>query len=136
MFLYIYMFLYVYIYIYIYVYINIHLCICVFWFYWLLLLKTVVLNLLEGLFAQIHVDLSWRVFGRNRTGDLRKHKYVNARALLHPAMVTDPSPKICQDPLYIHIYIYVYIYVYIYIHIYIYVYLYTKYICMYRWIYV
>ena len=27
--------------------------------------------LLEGLFAQIHIDLSWRVFGRNRTGDLR-----------------------------------------------------------------
>jgi len=27
--------------------------------------------LLEGLFAQIHVDLSWRGFGRNRTEDLR-----------------------------------------------------------------
>jgi len=27
--------------------------------------------LLEGLFAQIHIDLSWRGFGRNRTGDLR-----------------------------------------------------------------
>ena len=27
--------------------------------------------LLEGLFAQIHIDLSWRVFGRNRTWDLR-----------------------------------------------------------------
>jgi len=28
-------------------------------------------HLLEGLFAQIHIDLSWRGFGRNRTGDLR-----------------------------------------------------------------
>jgi len=27
--------------------------------------------LLEGLFAQIHIDVSWRGFGRNRTGDLR-----------------------------------------------------------------
>jgi len=27
--------------------------------------------LIEGLFAQIYFDLSWRVFGRNRTGDLR-----------------------------------------------------------------
>jgi len=27
--------------------------------------------LLEGLLAQIHIDLSWRGFGRNRTGDLR-----------------------------------------------------------------
>jgi len=27
--------------------------------------------LLEGLFAQIHIDLSWRIFGRNRTWDLR-----------------------------------------------------------------
>jgi len=27
--------------------------------------------LLEGLLAQIHIDLSWRIFGRNRTGDLR-----------------------------------------------------------------
>jgi len=27
--------------------------------------------LLEGLFAQIHIDLSWRGFGRNRTGDLQ-----------------------------------------------------------------
>jgi len=26
--------------------------------------------LIEGLFAQIHVNLSCRVFGRNRTGDL------------------------------------------------------------------
>ena len=26
--------------------------------------------LIEGLCAQIHVDLRWRVFGRNRTGDL------------------------------------------------------------------
>jgi len=25
----------------------------------------------EGLLAQIHIDLNWRVFGRNRTGDLR-----------------------------------------------------------------
>jgi len=28
-------------------------------------------RLLEGLFAQIHIDLSWRGFGWNRTGDLR-----------------------------------------------------------------
>ena len=27
--------------------------------------------LLEGLLAQIHIDLSGRGFGRNRTGDLR-----------------------------------------------------------------
>ena len=27
--------------------------------------------LLEGLLAQIHIDLSSRGFGRNRTGDLR-----------------------------------------------------------------
>jgi len=27
--------------------------------------------LLEGLCAQIHIDLSWRVFGRNLTGDLQ-----------------------------------------------------------------
>ena len=27
--------------------------------------------LLEGLLAQIHFDLSWRIFDRNRTGDLR-----------------------------------------------------------------
>ena len=26
--------------------------------------------LIEGLYAQIHVNLRWRVFGRNRTGDL------------------------------------------------------------------
>jgi len=26
---------------------------------------------LKGLFAQIHIELSWRGFGRNRTGDLR-----------------------------------------------------------------
>ena len=32
--------------------------------------------LLEGLFAQIHMNLSWRVFGRNRTGDLRITKFV------------------------------------------------------------
>jgi len=28
-------------------------------------------SLLEGLFAQVHIDLSWRSFGRNRTRDLR-----------------------------------------------------------------
>jgi len=27
--------------------------------------------LLEGLLAHIHIDISWQVFGRNRTGDLR-----------------------------------------------------------------
>ena len=27
--------------------------------------------LLEGLLAQIHIDMSWEVFGRNRTVDLR-----------------------------------------------------------------
>jgi len=27
--------------------------------------------LLEGLLAQIHIDLSWRGFGQNRTVDLR-----------------------------------------------------------------
>jgi len=39
--------------------------------------------LLEGLFAQIHVNLSWRVFGRNRTWDLRITKFVKSRALGH-----------------------------------------------------
>jgi len=29
------------------------------------------LTLLEGLFAQIHIDLSGRGFGRNQTGDLQ-----------------------------------------------------------------
>jgi len=55
--------------------------------------------LLEGLFAQIHLNLSWRVFGRNRTGDLRITKFVESRALHQRAKVTDESPKIPHDPL-------------------------------------
>ena len=47
--------------------------------------------LIEGLLAQIHIDLSWRGFGRNRTGDL----WIT---LLLWVMVTDASPKILQDP--------------------------------------
>ena len=39
--------------------------------------------LLEGLFAQICVNLSGRVFDRNRTGDLRITKSVESRALHH-----------------------------------------------------
>jgi len=54
--------------------------------------------LLEGLFVQIHVNLSWRVSGRNRTGDLRIIKFVESRALYHWAQVTDESPKIPEDP--------------------------------------
>ena len=56
--------------------------------------------LLEGLLAQIHVNLSWRVFGWNRTRDLRITKFVESRALHHWAKVTDESPKILQDPLF------------------------------------
>jgi len=55
--------------------------------------------LLEGLLAQIHVNLSWRVFGRNRTGDLRKTRFLKCCALDHWDKVTDKSPKISQDPL-------------------------------------
>ena len=39
--------------------------------------------LLEGLCAQIHVNLSCRVFGRNRTGDLRMTTFLECRALHH-----------------------------------------------------
>jgi len=39
--------------------------------------------LLEGLFAQIHVNLRGRVLDRNRTGDLRINKFVKSRALHH-----------------------------------------------------
>jgi len=56
--------------------------------------------LFEALFAQIHVNLSWRDFGRNRTGDLRITRFVESRALHHWAKVTDETPKIPQDPLY------------------------------------
>ena len=47
--------------------------------------------LLEGLFAQIHVNLSWRVFGRNRTRDLRITRSFKCRVLHHWATVTDKS---------------------------------------------
>ena len=50
--------------------------------------------LLEGLFAQIHVNLSSRVFGWNRTGDLRITRFLKCRALHHWAKLTDESPKI------------------------------------------
>jgi len=52
----------------------------------------------EGLLAQIHVNLSWRVFGRNRTGDLQITRFLKRRALHHWAKLTDESPKILQDP--------------------------------------
>jgi len=39
--------------------------------------------LLEGLCAQIHVNLSCRVFGRNRTWDLRMTTFLECRALHH-----------------------------------------------------
>jgi len=56
--------------------------------------------LLEGLLAQIHMDLSSRGFGRNRNGDLRKtHISVRRRALLHWAEVTNEWLNILQDPL-------------------------------------
>ena len=57
--------------------------------------------LLEGLFAQIHIDLSWRVFGRNGTGTYRWPKLIQSRALLHWAMVTGSWLTILQDPLYL-----------------------------------
>ena len=69
------------------------------WFNLLSLLETVVWKpLLEGLFAQIHANLSWRVFGRNRTWDLRITRFLQCHALHHWAKVTDESPKIPQDP--------------------------------------
>ena len=40
-------------------------------------------SLLEGLFAQIHVNLSGRVFGRNQTRDLRITEFLKCRALHH-----------------------------------------------------
>ena len=43
--------------------------------------------LLEGPFAQIHVNVSWRVFGRNRTRDLQITKFLKCRALHHWAKV-------------------------------------------------
>jgi len=89
--------------------------------------------LLEGLCAQIHVNLSCRVFGRNRTGDLRMTKFLECRALHHWATVTDESPKILQDPL-IYTCIYIYMYIRIYIHISIYIYIYVRvytYTCIY-----
>ena len=44
-------------------------------FFFLILVAIIIGNsslepLIEGLYAQIHVNLRWRVFGRNRTGDL------------------------------------------------------------------
>jgi len=51
--------------------------------------------LLEGLFAQIHVNLSGRVFGRNRTGDLRITRFLQCRAFHHWAKVTvHPSKRV------------------------------------------
>jgi len=62
--------------------------------------------MLEGLFAQIHIDVSWHVFGRNWTGDLRITQFVESRALLHCAMVTDASSKILQDfPLHSYLFV-------------------------------
>jgi len=55
--------------------------------------------LLEGLLAQIQVNLSWRVFSRNRTEDLRIPKFFESRALHQWAKVTDDSLRILQDPL-------------------------------------
>ena len=63
--------------------------------------------LLEGLLAQIHMDLSSRFFGRNRTRDLRvAHTSVKCRALVHWAK---ESLKIPSGPSseYIHINIYI-----------------------------
>ena len=45
------------------------------------------------------MNLSWRAFGRNRTGDLQITGFVESRAPHHWAKVTDESPKIPQDPL-------------------------------------
>ena len=54
--------------------------------------------LLEGLFAQIQVNPSRRVFCRNRIGDLRITRFLKCRALHHWAKVTDESPTILKDP--------------------------------------
>jgi len=62
--------------------------------------------LLEGPFAQIHVNLSSHIFGRNQTGDLRVPRFLMCRALHHWAKVTDESPKIPQDTLFWHLHTY------------------------------
>jgi len=56
--------------------------------------------LVEGLFAQIHVNLSWRVFDRNRTWDLRRIRFLKCHAFHHWARVTDESSKIPLDSLF------------------------------------
>jgi len=57
-------------------------------------------SLFECLLVQIHMDLSFRGFGRNRTGDLRTTQIsVRCRALLDSAAVTNELLKIFQDPL-------------------------------------
>jgi len=53
----------------------------------------------EGLFVQIHVNLSWHVFGRNWTLNLRITTFVESRALHHWAKGTDESLKIPEDSL-------------------------------------
>jgi len=70
---------------------NIHICMYFFKLLWLL--ETVLQILALGLFAQIHVNLRWRVFGRNRNGDLQITRFLNCRALYHWPEVTDKSPK-------------------------------------------
>jgi len=57
-------------------------------------------HLLEGLWTQIHMDLSSRGFGRNRTQDLQiTHISVRCRDLIHCATGTNESLMIHQDPL-------------------------------------
>jgi len=56
--------------------------------------------LLEGPLTQIHMDLSSRGFGRNRTQDLQiTHISVRCRDLIHCATGTNESLMIHQDPL-------------------------------------
>jgi len=50
--------------------------------------------LIEGLCAQIHVNLRWRVLAGIEPGTLRITNFLECRALHHWAMVTDESPKI------------------------------------------
>jgi len=57
--------------------------------------------LLEGLLAEIHLDLRSRGFGQNRIGNLRiTHISVRCRTLIHWAKVTNESMKIHRNPLF------------------------------------
>jgi len=73
-------------------------------YYWRQYLRTQ-WPFIEGLLAQIHVDMSSQFSGRNRTRDLRKTQILLGAALLSTDLVTNDSLHIHQDPL-LHIHIY------------------------------